>query len=178
MAENSTIARPYAQAVFQLAREQGQLASWSDILQLAAMVVADKNVQSLIGNPRVNKSRLLEFITGVCGERLGKDARNFLGVLVENGRLRLLPDIAEQYEACRAEEEKLVQAEMISAFPVSTEQQQRISAALKTRLGREVILKCTTDKSLLGGAVIRAGDMVIDGSVTGHLNRFANLLSH
>jgi len=178
MAEYSTIARPYAQAVFQLAKEQEQLAPWSEMLRLAAMVIADKNVKSLIGNPRVDKTQLMELILGVCGENLDGNARNFLGVLVENGRLALLPNIAELYEAYRAEEEKVVQAEMISAFPVSTEQQQKISAALKTRLGREVSLSCKTDQSMIGGAVIRAGDMVIDGSVTGHLYRFANFLSH
>jgi len=178
MAENSTIARPYAQAVFQLAKEQGQLASWSEMLQLAAMVVADKNVKNLIGNPRVDKTQLMDLILGVCGERLDGNARNFLGVLIENGRLAMLPSIAELYASYRAEEEKVVEAEMISAFPVSTEQQQKIAAALKARLGLEVSLNCKTDQSMIGGAVIRAGDMVIDGSVTGHLYRFANALSH
>lgn len=178
MAENSTVARPYAQAVFQLAKEQSLLAQWSDMLQLAAMVVADRKVRSLIGNPRVDKTQLMELIVGVCGERLDGNARNFLGLLIENGRLALLPNIAELYEAYRAEEEKVVQAEIISAFPVSTEQRQKIAAALKVRLGREVSLNCKTDQSMIGGAVIRAGDMVIDGSVTGHLYRFANVLSH
>ena len=178
MAENSTVARPYAQAVFQLAKEQSLLAQWSDMIQLAAMVVADKNVRSLIGNPRVDKTQLMDLIVGVCGERLDVNARNFLDLLIENGRLALLPNIAELYEAYRAEEEKVVQAEMISAFPVSAEQQQKIAAALKVRLGREVSLNCKTDQSMIGGAIIRAGDMVIDGSVTGHLYRFANVLSH
>jgi len=178
MAEYSTIARPYAQAVFELAKEQGRLAQWSEMLQLVALVAADKNVKKLIGNPRVSKAQLKDFMLGVCGERLDGGARNFLGVLVENRRLNLLPNIAGQYEACRAEEEKVVQAEMISALPVNAEQQQKIAAALKARLGREVSLECKTDQSLLGGAIIRAGDMVIDGSVTGHLNRFANALSH
>jgi F-type H+-transporting ATPase subunit delta len=178
MAEYSTVARPYAQAVFELAKEQDRLAQWSEMMQLAVMVVTDQNVKQLIGNPRVSKDQLMDLILGVCGEGLDDYARNFLAVLAENGRLALLPYIAEQYEACRADEEKVVQAEMISAFPVSAEQQKKIAAALKARLGREVSLNCKTDKSLLGGAVIRAGDMVIDGSVTGHLNSFANALSH
>jgi F-type H+-transporting ATPase subunit delta len=178
MAENSTIARPYAQAVFELAKEQGRLQQWSEMLQLAAMVVADANVKSLIGNPRVDKQQLMDLILGVCGDGLDDNARNFLAVLAENGRLSLLPIMSELYEAYRAEEEKVVQAELISAFPVNEEQQQKIAAALKARLGREVSLNCKTDQSLLGGAIIRAGDMVIDGSVTGHLNSFANALSH
>lgn len=178
MAENSTIARPYAQAVFALAKEQRQLAGWSDMLQLAAMVAADQNVKRLIGDPRVSRAQLTDLIVGVCGEELIKDSSNFLRILIENGRLSLLPDIADQYENYRAEEEKVVQAEMVSAFPVSAEQQQKIAAALKARLGREVSLSYKTDQSLIGGAIIRAGDMVIDGSVTGQLNRFANRLSH
>jgi|SRR3972149_7937206 len=178
MAEYSTIARPYAQAVFALAKEQRQLAGWSDMLQLAAMVAVDQNVERLIGNPRVSKAQLTDLILGVCGGRLNKDSSNFLRVLIENGRLSLLPYIAEQYENYRAEEEKVVQAEMVSAFPVNAVQQQKIAAALKARLGREVSLSYKTDQSLLGGAIIRAGDMVIDGSVTGQLNRFANMLSH
>ena len=178
MAEYSTVARPYAQAVFELAREQDRLAQWSEMLQLLAMVVTDRNVRQLIGNPRVDKTQLMGLIVDVCGTRLDDNAKNFLAVLLENGRLNLLPYIAEQYEAYRAEEEKVVQAEMISAFPVSAEQQKKIAAALKARLGREVSLECKTDQSLVGGAVIRAGDMVIDGSVTGHLHRFANALSH
>ena len=178
MAENSTIARPYAQAVFDLAKQQGRLAQWSEKLQLLAMVVSDDKIKMLIGNPRIDKKDLMDLITGVCGESLDDNARNFLGVLAENGRLNLLPIVAEQYEAYRSEEERVIQAELISAFPVNNEQQQKIAVALKTRLGREVSLNCKTDKTLLGGAIIRAGDMVIDGSVTGHLNRFANVLSH
>ena len=178
MAEYSTIARPYAQAVFGLAKHQGRLAQWSETLQLLAMVVANNDVKQLIGNPRVDKQQLMDLITGVCGKNIDDSARNFLGVLAENRRLSLLPIMAELYEAYRAEEEKVVQAELISAFPVSNEQQQKIATALKARLGREVSLNCKTDQTLLGGAIIRAGDMVIDGSVTGHLNRFANVLSH
>lgn len=178
MAENSTIARPYAQAVFDLAKQQGRLAQWSEKLQLLAMVVSDDKIKMLIGNPRIDKKDLMDLITGVCGESLDDNARNFLGVLAENGRLNLLPIVAEQYEAYRSEEERVIQAELISAFPVNNEQQQKIAMALKARLGREVSLNCKIDKTLLGGAIIRAGDMVIDGSVTGHLNRFANVLSH
>jgi F-type H+-transporting ATPase subunit delta len=177
MAEISTVARPYAQAVFELAKEQGRLAQWSEMLQLAALVVTDKNLSGLVGNPRIEKAKLMELIIGVCGDRLDDSATNLLRVLVENGRLNVLPYIAEQYEAYRAEEEKIIQAELISAFPVSEELQQQIAKSLKARLGRDVSLNCRTDESMIGGAIIRAGDLVIDGSVTGHLERFANALS-
>ena len=120
----------------------------------------------------------MDLIAGVCDKNLDDDAKNFLGVLAENGRLSLLPIMAQLYEAYRSEEEKVVQAELISAFPVNNEQQEKIATALKARLGREVSLNCKTDQTLLGGAIIRAGDMVIDGSVTGHLYKFANVLSH
>jgi F-type H+-transporting ATPase subunit delta len=177
MAEISTIARPYAQAVFELAKEQGRLAQWSEMLQLVALVVTDDDLSGLIGNPRIDKARLMDLITGVCGDRLDDSATNLLRVLMENGRLNVMPYIAEQYEAYRAEEEKVIQAELISAFPVGEELQQQIATSLKKRLGRDVSLNCRTDESMIGGAIIRAGDLVIDGSVTGHLERFANALS-
>lgn len=177
MAEISTVARPYAQAVFELAKEQGRLAKWSEMLQLAALVVTDENLSGLIGNPRIEKARLMGLITGVCGDKLDDSGTNLLRVLAENGRLNVLPYIAEQYEAYRAEEEKVIQAELISAFAVSEELRQQIATSLKARLGRDVSLNCRTDESMIGGAIIRAGDLVIDGSVTGHLERFANALS-
>lgn len=178
MAEKSTIARPYAQAVFELAAAHKQLGAWSDRLQLLTAVVGDGRVQRLIGNPRVARAELAQLITGICGERLDGHGKALVGVLVGNRRLDLLPEITALFAQYRAEAERVVQAEVVSAFPLSKEQEADIAAALKRRLGREVSLTSTTDATLVGGAVIRAGDMVIDGTVTGHLDRLANALSH
>lgn len=178
MAEKSTIARPYAQAIFALAAEQKRLAEWSQMVGLAALVVSDPGMSELIGNPRVSDEQIVALLNDICGDGLDKHGQDMIRVLAENGRLEVLPEICVQYEAYRAEAEKVVQAQVTSAYPVSEAQQQNIIAALKKRLGREVTLECQVDENLLGGAIIRAGDMVIDGSVTGHLDRLTHALSH
>lgn len=179
MAEKTTVARPYAQAIFDLARsKQGALGDWSTTLQLAVAVVADPQTQRLINHPRVRKEQIQSLILDVGGVGFSLQAQNFIKVLIENRRLSLLPEIAAQYELYRAEAERTITAEVVSAFPVSNEQQAKIAAALKKRLGREVSLNCTVDEALLGGAIIRAGDLVIDGSITGQLTKLANALAH
>lgn len=169
MAEKTTIARPYAQAVFELAQQDKQLPRWSEVLQLAAVVVSDARVASLIGNPRVSNTQLAELIIGVGGDKFDKDAQNFVRLLVENDRLEVLPEIAVLYEHYRAEAERTVEAHVTSAFPVDEAQKQQVAAMLKKRLGREVTVSADVDPDLVGGAIIRAGDLVIDGTVLGQL---------
>ncbi len=177
MAEKSTIARPYALAVFSLAEEQQQLPQWTEILALLAAISEDPAMTAMIGNPRVSQSQLRNLFYEVGGEHFDDKAKSLVSVLVENGRIALLPEIASLYERYRAEAENIVQAEIISAYVVSPEQQETIAAALNARLGREVTITCRVDETLVGGAIIRAGDMVIDGSVTGQLGRLSTALS-
>ena len=179
MAEKTTVARPYAQAVFDLARSQGGsgLQAWSDMLQLAASVAADAQMQSLIGDPRIRKEQLVQLVLDVCGKNLDAAGQNFIKLLVENRRLNVLPEIAAHYEAQRAEAEGTLQAQVTSAFPLSEEQQAKIAGALKTRLGRNINVTANVDQSLLGGIIIRAGDMVIDGSARGQLANLATALT-
>ncbi|MEQ6340083.1 MAG: F0F1 ATP synthase subunit delta [Gammaproteobacteria bacterium] len=176
MAEKSTVARPYAQAIFDLAHSQGALHEWSDSLQLVAAITADIRVQRLIANPRVRGDRLQSLLLDIGGARLTPGVQNLIKVLIVNHRLVLLPEIAALYEFYRAEAERTMQAEVVSAFPVSEEQQKNIAAALKKRLGRDVSLTCKVDSDLLGGAIIRAGDLVIDGSVKGQLVKLSGAL--
>jgi len=178
MAEKSTIARPYAQAAFDLAQQQGKLKEWSEMLQWLAAVAADEAAMDLIGNPEVNRNAKVKLFVDVCGDKLTQEGGNLLRVLAENKRLNVLPEIAEQFEEQRAEAEKTVEAEVTTPFPLSDAQQQAMVAALKNRLGREVTLVNKTDESLIGGAIIRAGDLVIDASVTGQLERLTNTLMH
>lgn len=177
MAETITIARPYAQAVFDIAADAKAFGRWSDALQLLTLVVSDPAMNALIRNPRVPREQHSEIVIDVCGDALDEGARNLVRVLADNQRLALLPEIAALYEEYRAEAEKVVQADVASAFPLSPEQQEAIAASLKKRLGRDVTLECRIDESLIGGAVIRAGDLVIDGSVTGQMDRLASALS-
>jgi F-type H+-transporting ATPase subunit delta len=169
MAEKTTIARPYAQAVFAIARAAKALPRWSEMLYLAAAVAADPRVSVLVSNPSVTQEEMTKLFLAICVDKLNPEAQNLIRLLVENDRLDVLTEIAALYETYRADAERTVEAQVISAFPVDAAQQQQIAAMLKKRLGREVTLSCATDKSLLGGAIIRAGDLVIDGSVTGQL---------
>ncbi len=178
MAEKSTIARPYAQAIFEQAAATKQFAQWSGNLALASVVVRDSGMQSVLGNPRVSNAQLADLFIDVCGDEFDDAAKNLIKLLVENGRVTVLPEITTLYEEYRAEAEKTVQAQVVSAFPVTSAQQTSIKKALKKRLGCEVELVCTTDNTLVGGAIIRAGDMVIDGSVVGQLEKLTHALTH
>jgi F-type H+-transporting ATPase subunit delta len=169
MAEKTTIARPYAQAVFELAQSHKELPRWSEMLQLAAAVAADERIAALLGNPRVDKAELAQMLLDICGDRLNAAAQNLIRLLVENDRMDVLTEVAGLYELYRAEAERTVEAHVISAVAIDEAQKQQIIASLKKRLGREVTLSCETDSKLLGGAIIRAGDLVIDGSVTEQL---------
>lgn len=177
MTERTTLARPYAEAVFRLARERKSLKAWSEMLQLAAAIIADPLVKALIDNPRVPRSRFVDFFLDVGGKKLDKDAANLVRLLSENHRVALLPEIAALYESLRAQAENRVEAEVISAFAVNDTQLKDIAAALKKRLGRDIDLHTRIDPTLLGGIVIRAGDLVIDGSVQGKLQLLATHLN-
>ncbi|MGA7799599.1 MAG: F0F1 ATP synthase subunit delta [Gammaproteobacteria bacterium] len=178
MAELTTIARPYAQAIFELAHAEDRLPAWSDMLALAAAVVADPQIEALIDSPQLTEEQLSELLTGICGERLDEHGRNVIRLLAENHRLAMLPEIARLYEQRRSQAEGAVHAQLISAFAATDAQQAAVIEALKKRLGRDIQLECSVDTGLLGGAVVRAGDLVIDGSVRGRLARLGTALSH
>ena len=176
MSELITVARPYAQAAFDLARETSALQVWSDALAFAAAVASDAAMVEAIENPNLTVDQRAELFISVCSERLDDSGRNFIHLLAENGRLAALPEIAELFETLRAEEDGSIEATVVSARPLNDAQQAEIIAALKKRFDREVTLQCETDESLLAGAIIRAGDTVIDGSMRGRLEKFTTAL--
>ena len=178
MAETQTIARPYAQAAFKHASEQHRLKDWSDMLSLLAAVAIDPAMHEIVDSPRLTEVQLADLFISICGEHLDDKGSNFVRVLADNRRLGLLPDIAALFEIQRRDAEGTVLAELVSAYPVSEAQQAKVIESLRRRLGREIELTCSTDAGLLGGAVIRAGDLVIDGSVLGKLERLGTALSH
>jgi F-type H+-transporting ATPase subunit delta len=178
MAEIRTLARPYAEAVFELAKGGKALAPWSGMLAFVATVAADENIRRLSDDPRVDRARFLELLLDVCGKNVSDEGANFIRLLVENRRLNLLPEIVAQYEALRAEAEARVEASVVSAFPLEGAQIETLGAALRRKFGRDVNLTARVDKTLLGGVVIRAGDLVIDGSIRGRLAELAAYLSH
>ena len=177
MAETSTIARPYAQAVFEIARAKRNFGEWSTQLHALANIVADTQIQSLIGNTAVKKERVAQLICEVAGTGLDTEMRNFVQVLADNRRLNAVAEVAMQFDELRAAAEATQEAEVLSAFELDANQQQAISSALQKRLGRKVNLVCKIDPSLIGGAVIRAGDLVIDGSASGRLHKLTMTVS-
>lgn len=178
MAEKNTLARPYAEAVFALARETKTLDKWSQTLQLTVAVAMDKRMAALIDNPRIPRERLTDLFLDVLGQNLNKDGANLIRLLIANRRLVLLPEIAQLFEQLKAEAEKVIEAEIISAHPLSPEQMKKIGAALKKKLGRAVHAVPKIDPAIIGGMVIRAGDLVIDGSVIGRLRALSSYLNH
>ncbi|MFC5694548.1 F0F1 ATP synthase subunit delta [Pseudomonas sp. GCM10022186] len=176
MAELTTLARPYAKAAFEYAQAHQQLAAWSAMLGLAAAVSQDDTMQRVLKAPRLTSAEKAKAFIEAVGDKLEVQAQNFVHVLSENGRLVLLPEIAEQFELYKAEQEKSVDVEVTSAFALSDEQQDKLAKVLSARLSREVRLHAVEDSSLIGGVVIRAGDLVIDGSVRGKLAKLAEAL--
>ncbi|OGT87397.1 MAG: ATP synthase F1 subunit delta [Gammaproteobacteria bacterium RIFCSPLOWO2_12_FULL_52_10] len=177
MQANITAARPYARAVFELARDAGDFVPWSAMLDLLDKVVADPQMQPLLGNPTIKRSVLAGLLQDICGDRLTVQGRNFVKVLADAGRLVLAPQIALLYEQQRTAAEGITIVEVISAYPLDDKEKQKISAAMTQRLGRQITITTRIDKQLIGGVVIRAGDAVIDASVLGRLRQLGNILA-
>lgn len=176
MAEKATIARPYARAAFEFAREHGCLPQWSELLGATSAVVSDPRVARLLGNPRVTENDLVSLLADAAGTAADDCARNYLRTLAHNRRLGLLQEIAAQYAALRAEAEGVVDVELVAARPVEPAQLERLIKAVQRRLRRDVRVKTRIDASLIGGAIVRAGDLVIDGSLRGRLARLATAM--
>ena len=177
MAEAITIARPYANAVFDIANEKGELQSWSDCLVMLAQSVVDPDIAAIIASPSVSDEQVINVLADIAGESVTTEARHFLALLAENKRLPLLADIAVIFEQLRAEAEKVMTVGVSTAKALTKKQEANIAKALKKRTGRDVTLNVEINESLLGGAIIRAGDLVIDGSALGKLNRLANVIN-
>lgn len=177
MADTATIARPYARAAFEHARAAGALAPWGELLGRASAALADERVAALVGNPHVRTAELVDFLLDIAGASGNAEARNFLRLLADNRRLDALPLIAEQYEALRAEVENTVDVTVTSALPLTAEQSAKLSAALAKRLQRTVRLHAEVDPKLIGGAVVRAGDFVVDGSLRGRIERLGHVVT-
>lgn len=176
MAEDSTIARPYALAAFKQAKQENNLTEWSDMIAFLAKVVSDRQMKGVLSSPKVKREQLADLIIDIGSDVLSKTGANFVRVLAENKRLPYLPEIAEIYEVERAESEGRSQVEVHSAFELDEAQKNQISSTMSKRLGTEVSLSVKIDESLIGGVVIRAGDLVIDASLRGRMNRLANSL--
>lgn len=173
MAELATLARPYANAVFEVAKAGNEIDLWSRMLALLAAAVSNDTVQLLLADPEVEEVQKAYRLSAICGDELNDRGRRFVQVLAANKRLALLPEVSELFEALRAEEQSTLDVTVTSAYALSAAEAEKLRSALARRFQREVSLTSDVDTSLIGGAVIRAGDTVIDGSVRGKLNKLA-----
>ncbi len=177
MAELSTLARPYAKAAFEHAREQGKLSDWLVQLATVAAVTLDTTMEVALSNPALTSDAQARVLSEVCGDELSSEVQNFIVILAANKRLSLLPEIHALFGQYKANQEKSVEVEVVSAFDLADSMRDKLADVLGKKLEREVKVRTSTDAELLGGVLIRAGDLVIDGSVRGRLNKLAEAMN-
>lgn len=170
----TTIARPYARAVFEQASADGELQAWSDMLQLLKLVASDRAMLAIIKNPKVTSAQLIDIVVSIGGGLLNEKGRNFVKLLVDAGRLSLAPEISRLFEQRKAAAESITGVEVISAYPLEDAQREMIRKIMTERLHTKIEITSRTDESLIGGVVIRAGDSVIDVSLRGRLKQLSH----
>ncbi len=175
MSEFTTVARPYAKAAFDFAVEHQSIDRWQTMLAFSADVARDEQVADILSGAKAPEAVSSTFIA-ICGDQLDENGQNLIKVMANNKRLKALPAVLEQFIQLRDAYEATAEVDVISANELSEEQLTKISAAMEKRLSRKVKLNCKIDKSVIAGVVIQAGDMVIDGSVRGRLDRLADVL--
>jgi F-type H+-transporting ATPase subunit delta len=170
MAETATIARPYAEAAFEIAREANALQDWSRMLRLGADIVRDPQVAMALDNPRLGVPEKQTLLLDIAGDRLTEEGRNFLRVLVDADRITLLPQVAGLFDALKDQAEGTAKAEIETAYPLQDGQLEELTAALERRFGKRIEATVRVNPGLIGGARVTVGDSVIDGSVRAKLD--------
>ncbi len=176
MSEISTIARPYAKAVFDLANQDNSFDKWSDVLSLLSNIVADSAMQDLVQDPFADKTKLAELVKAVCADKIDEQGYNLVNTLIDNGRLNAVNAIAGRFEELRAEAESMIEANVESALPLDEVQLDKLAKSLEKHFGKKVKLTSCVNEDLMGGVLIRAGDTVIDGSVRTKLEKLASTI--
>jgi F-type H+-transporting ATPase subunit delta len=177
MAELATIARPYAEAVFRLAKEENGLPAWSEALALVVAIYEDPQMQAAMANPKVTPADIERLMLAICGERVDGVARNFIQLLVHNRRLGVLPEIRNLFEKLKLEDEGKLDAKISSAFPLDEAQKASVVTLLSSRFKRRIDATVTVDPDLIGGIKVEVGDKVWDASVRGKLQAMAVTLT-
>jgi F-type H+-transporting ATPase subunit delta len=172
----TTIARPYAEAIFARADETGKLDEWSEQLEFLDLAVKQPELAGIISNPLVDKGELTNLLFDISEQQVGDEARNLLKLLVENKRLSVIPEISELFAKLKAEKDSLLNVLVKSAYVLKPAQVKQLEQTLETKLGRKITITSEKDPDLIGGIHIRAGDLVIDGSVRGQLVNLAHEL--
>jgi F-type H+-transporting ATPase subunit delta len=177
MAERTTVARPYAKAAFQFAEETASHQQWSEMLSFAAAAMTEEALARYLDNPRLTAAERADVFRQIGEAQLSEEVIRFIALLAQNKRIEALPEIARQFEELRAQSEQRVDVQVISAFPLSTEQSGKIAESIKRRLKCNVNLNVSEDRGLIGGVIIRTNDMVIDASVRGKLAKLADIMN-
>ncbi|MDQ2077025.1 F0F1 ATP synthase subunit delta [Marinimicrobium sp. ABcell2] len=177
MAELSTLARPYARAAFSYARDAKKLDDWGRQLAVLASVYQHEKVRSLIASPSLTASAQAKVVTDVCGKEVSKPVGNFVELLAENKRLPLLPEISRLFDQLKLGHEKAVDVELTTAMALDESTEKKLAKALTEKLARKVNIHTVVDQSLMAGAIIKAGDLVIDGSMRGRLEKLAKAIN-
>ena len=178
MSSLTTLARPYAKAAFELAQSDNSLALWDDMLSLAGALVSNEAMAGLLESPQVSSAQAVQVMADAAGDAFSERFRDYLSVLASNGRMPLLPEVVDLFQQFRAEAEKRLSVRVVSAIELDEDQAARMKAALARRFEREIELVSEIDPGVIGGAVIYAGDQVIDGSLRGRLQKLSNNLSN
>jgi F-type H+-transporting ATPase subunit delta len=173
MTDFTTAARPYANAVYDTASESNSLDSWGEALTNLAAVVSDAQMSKLLESPDLGKAEKGDLIIKVLGDNLTDKQQNLVKLMAENNRLKLMPDVLEQFEVARAKAENKIEAEITSAFELSAEQVSELVNTLKNKLGSDITVTTSIDESLIGGVIIKAGDTIIDASMKSQLDSLA-----
>lgn len=176
MTELATLARPYAEAAFKRAKETGSTVAWSEALQFLSAVVQDQEMAVIVNNPRINKAQLKQLMLEICADKIELEIGNLVKMLIENGKLKLFPAICVLFEQCKADDEGYVNVDLFSAYALTKTEQNKYVAMLEKQLRKKVNAVVSIDKSLIGGILAKAGDRVIDGSVSGQLHQLAKRL--
>jgi F-type H+-transporting ATPase subunit delta len=176
MAELSTLARPYAKAAFEVALADNKLSFWLNALEVSAAVGEQEQVKKALSSSDLISAQKATVFIQVCGEHMDEKVKNFIHILASNKRLALLPYIKEQFATMKAQQEKSIDVEVTAAYELSADLINKLAQALSAKLNRSVSVLSSVDKSLLGGAIIHTGDMVIDGSIRGRLAKLAEAM--
>ena len=177
MAEPIALARPYAKAAFEYAHAANELQAWSEMLALAAAVAQQSGMNAYLNSPNFTTQEKAKTFLDVCGDELNGVVQNLVSILAENQRLQLLPEVLHLFELFKANQQKSIDVNVATAFELSSDEQDKLAKALSAKLDREIKVESTVDKTLLGGAIVRAGDMIIDGSVRGRLAKLAEAMN-
>ena len=176
MTELATLARPYAEAAFKHAKQVGNTGGWAESLQFLSAVVHDVEMTAIVSNPKISNDKLLQLLLDICQDQVNAEVVNLVKLLVENGKIKLLPQISVMYEQYKADDEGYVNVDLCSAYALTKAEQTKYVAMLEKQLHRKVNAVVSVDKSLIGGILAKAGDKVIDGSVRGQLHQLAKRL--